>query len=84
MRRLTEELGVGGRHSRCSMEHATPVVRGGERYAKPLDVVFPETDMAGIERTVKLLRDALGDERFGVAWSRGGATLEQAADEALG
>ena len=91
------DLGIWGGVVRCltglawvaathgDLERATRLYAAVDRYAKPLDVVFPETDVAGIERTVKLLRNSLGDERFGAAWSSGAAlTLEQAADEALG
>jgi predicted ATPase/transcriptional regulator with XRE-family HTH domain len=90
------DLGIWGGVVRCltglawvaatrgAMERSTRLYAAVDRYAKSLDVVFPKADVAGIERTVKLLRDSLGEERFATAWSRGAAlTLEQAADEAL-
>ena len=72
----------GGPHG--DLERATRLYAAVDRYAKSLDLVFPETDVAGIDRTVTLLRNSLGEERFGAAWSSGAAlTLEQAAEEAL-
>ena len=91
------DLGIWGGVVRCltglgwvaathgDLERATRLYAAVDRYAKSLDVVFPETDVAGIDRTVTLLRNSLGEEHFGAAWSSGAAlTLEQAADEALG
>jgi predicted ATPase/DNA-binding XRE family transcriptional regulator len=70
--------------TRGSHEHATRLYAAVDRHAKSLDVVFPEQDVAGIDRTLMLLRGWLGDERFGAAWASGAAlTLEEAADEAL-
>jgi tetratricopeptide (TPR) repeat protein len=90
------DLGIWGGVVRCltglawvaatrgGLERATRLYAAVDRYAKSLEVVFPEADVAGIERTVVLLRNSLGEEQFGAAWSSGAAlTLEQAADEAL-
>jgi predicted ATPase len=70
--------------TRGQLERSTRLYAAVDRYARSLDVVFPERDMAGIQRTLAFLGAGLGDTRFAEVWSSGAAlSLEQAAQEGL-